>query len=89
MKLTEYIESGGRGAAKRLAEAISCTPTEVSDWLNDKRPVPHARCVAIEQATAGAVTRQDLRPDDYGKLWPELAESTTNPEQTAQPGQAA
>lgn len=32
-------------------------------------------CAAIERATAGAVTRQDLRPDDWRDIWPELAES--------------
>jgi DNA-binding transcriptional regulator YdaS (Cro superfamily) len=28
--------------------------------------------VQIERATAGAVTRRDLRPDDWGDIWPEL-----------------
>lgn len=31
-------------------------------------------CVAIERATGGAVTRRDLRPDDWQDIWPELAE---------------
>ena len=30
------------------------------------------RCTAIEQATAGAVRRWDLRPDDWHLIWPEL-----------------
>ncbi|QII84245.1 helix-turn-helix domain-containing protein [Bordetella hinzii] len=30
-----------------------------------------ALCIAIEQATGGAVTRADLRPDDWPLLWPE------------------
>ena len=29
--------------------------------------------VGIERATAGAVTRQMLRPDDWERLWPELS----------------
>jgi len=32
------------------------------------------RCVEIEKATAGQVTRRDLRPDDWDRIWPELAE---------------
>lgn len=32
------------------------------------------RCVAIERATNGAVTRKDLRPHDWRDIWPELAE---------------
>lgn len=31
-------------------------------------------CVAIERATDGAVTRQDLRPSDWQDIWPELVE---------------
>ena len=27
----------------------------------------------IERITAGAVTRRDLRPDDWQRVWPELA----------------
>lgn len=34
-------------------------------WL--KNTVPAKRCIAIEQATGGKVTRYDLRPDVFGK----------------------
>jgi hypothetical protein len=34
--------------------------------------------VPIEQATAGQVTRRDLRPADWGAIWPELI-STLHP----------
>jgi DNA-binding transcriptional regulator YdaS (Cro superfamily) len=46
--------------------------------------VPIERCVPIERATNGAVTRKDLRPDDWQEIWPELA--TTN--QTTEPAAA-
>ena len=29
-------------------------------------------CVSIERESEGQVTRQDLRPDDYWLIWPEL-----------------
>lgn len=29
-------------------------------------------CVSIETETQGAVRRQDLRPDDWSRIWPEL-----------------
>jgi DNA-binding transcriptional regulator YdaS (Cro superfamily) len=32
-----------------------------------------ALCVSIERSTGGAVTRRDLRPDDWQDIWPELA----------------
>ncbi|WP_414499360.1 MULTISPECIES: transcriptional regulator [unclassified Zymobacter] len=39
----------------------------------------------IERATEGAVTRQQLRPQDWPLIWPELADS---PEQIAQAARA-
>jgi DNA-binding transcriptional regulator YdaS (Cro superfamily) len=42
----------------------------VSNWR--VRGVPISQCSAIESATSGAVTRRDLRPDDWHRIWPEL-----------------
>lgn len=73
MTLSEYLKAQGFGAGKRLAEAIGAPQPDVSDWANGHRPVPIARCVAIEKATEGQVSRRDLRPDDWQQFWPELA----------------
>lgn len=54
-----------------LAEKIGCSPQAVFQW-KQTGTAPPKRCVLIEQATAGAVTRQQLRPDDWMHLWPEL-----------------
>jgi DNA-binding transcriptional regulator YdaS (Cro superfamily) len=35
-------------------------------------PISPERCVAIWEATDGEVTRQELRPEDWHKIWPEL-----------------
>ncbi len=32
-----------------------------------------ALCVSIEREFNGAVSRRDLRPDDWQQIWPELA----------------
>ncbi|ELI8162584.1 TPA: transcriptional regulator [Yersinia enterocolitica] len=32
-------------------------------------------CVAIEENSNGAVSRQDLNPDNWQKIWPELRNS--------------
>lgn len=29
-------------------------------------------CMEIERASGGLVTRRDLRPNDYRRIWPEL-----------------
>ena len=60
---------GGRIA---LAGVLNVTQAAVGNWkLRGSVPIEH--CAAIERATAGAVTRQDLRPNDWESIWPELA----------------
>lgn len=72
MDLKTWInEKHGRGA--ELARALPVKAPFVSDWARGKKAVPVARCAAIERVTEGAVTRQDLRPDDWHLIWPELA----------------
>lgn len=63
-----------KGQAK-LARLIGVSPANVNQWVAGIRPVPIERCVAIERATCGAVTRKDLRPDDWESIWPELADA--------------
>jgi DNA-binding transcriptional regulator YdaS (Cro superfamily) len=45
-------------------------------------------CVLIETKSKGAVTRVDLRPDDWAGIWPELARSPRRATDPAQPGHA-
>ncbi|MGK5031481.1 transcriptional regulator [Janthinobacterium sp. MDT1-19] len=70
MKLIEYVK--GRGSQRDLADKIGITPVLISQWANALRPVPPERCVEIERATGGEVSRKDLRPEDWYKIWPEL-----------------
>lgn len=51
-------EAGGTAA---LARTINVTPQAISQWER----VPAERVIAVEEATAGKVTRNDLRPDLY------------------------
>lgn len=62
---------GGMGVLSRL---IGVSAPTVSQWKSGTRPIPIERCAAIERATDGQVTRQELRPDDWESIWPELAE---------------
>lgn len=48
----------------------------VYQLLNNIRSPSEKLCVRIERATAGAVTRRDLRPDDWADIWPELVEKS-------------
>ncbi|CAN7341867.1 helix-turn-helix domain-containing protein [Acidovorax sp. LjRoot74] len=60
------------GSQAVLAKAIDVAPAIVHQWRGGLRPVPVQHCLAIERATEGAVTRRDLRPDDWHLIWPEL-----------------
>lgn len=46
--------------------------------------MPIEWCVAIEQATKGAITRRDLRAD-WRHIWPELAKSKKAAQLAQQP----
>ena len=67
------------GSQAALAGLLGVKQPTVSEWLRGERPVPVERIVDIERVTEGAVTRRDLRPDDWHRIWPELAQ----PEQRA------
>ena len=44
----------------------------VWNWLHRGDRIGADQCLAIERATNGAVTRQELRPNDWHLIWPEL-----------------
>lgn len=65
------------GGVNRLASAIGVSQSAVSNWRARQTQIAAEWCTRIEQATAGAVTRRDLRPDDWHLIWPELATQET------------
>jgi DNA-binding transcriptional regulator YdaS (Cro superfamily) len=65
MNLSEYINQG-HGTQSQLAKSLDVTPVLIHQWVKDKRQVPAERCLAIEAATSGLVTRYELRPDVFG-----------------------
>lgn len=70
MTLSEWLDANENGVD--LARKLGITPSMVSNWRTGTKPVAIARCVDIERATGGAVTRRDLRPNDWWRYWPEL-----------------
>lgn len=77
MHLIDFLKKDGHGAATRLAIKIGAHPPDISAWTTGARPVPVKAAVAIEAATAGQVTRSDLRPTDWRQIWPELVHATS------------
>ncbi len=71
MKLRAWL-SEARGRTQILAVALDVSGSIVTQWASGAKAVSAERCWPIECATQGAVRRQDLRPDDWHRIWPEL-----------------
>lgn len=59
------------GGVNRLADRLGVRQSVVSNW-RARKSVPPEHCAAIEKAVDGAVTRRELCPDDWHRIWPEL-----------------
>lgn len=58
------ISSAAQGiGVSGLAARIGVTPAAVHQWAAGHRPIPPDRCPAIERATDGKATVEQLRPD--------------------------
>lgn len=44
----------------------------MSKILSGEKAIPAEHCKSIQSFTGGAVTCQEMRPDDWHKYWPEL-----------------
>lgn len=71
MKLKEYLDQLERGGPAQLAKTLGISSSFLSQLASGAAPISPARCVEIEHATNGKVTRKDLR-DDWASIWPEL-----------------
>jgi DNA-binding transcriptional regulator YdaS (Cro superfamily) len=56
------------GGLTALGKKIGSKPQVVSNWRT--RGIPPERCADIESATGGRITRQQLRPDIFGRPTP-------------------
>lgn len=59
--------------AANLARHLGVTPQAINEWKKGKRPVPVSHGASIEEATKGVITRKEMFPDDWEKIWPELS----------------
>lgn len=63
MDLPTYMQSLPRGGKKRLAIVLGVAPSYLSRLISGDRSITAERAIKVEQATGGAVTRYELRPD--------------------------
>lgn len=72
MDLSTYIATR-RGAAADLARSLGVTSPYVFQWVSRVRVIPPERCPAVERATDGRVTVEELRGDI---CWHRVADDT-------------
>ena len=68
------------GRQVQLARLLGVKPPVVNAWLSHRRPLPLRHAAAIERFTGGAITRKQMFPDDWDRIWPELATDTDSPQ---------
>lgn len=74
MTLDEYLSQDGAESTVALAARLTANPDQVRQWRyshGGRLPSP-AKCVDLERVTGGQVSRRDMRPDDWHRIWPEL-----------------
>lgn len=72
MTLDQYLKKYKK--TSEFAKSINVPPSLISQWRHKVRPIPFERIMDIEIASNGLVSRKDIRPSDWQKHWPELAE---------------
>jgi len=74
MKLRDWLDSTDSPTVTAFAVQLGVSRVYLSQLAarQDGRVPSADLCVRIERATAGKVTRADLRPDDYWLIWPDL-----------------
>lgn len=75
MNLKQYFSKADSKSINELSSEIGVSAAQLRQWVHgyqNRRPSPE-NCVAIEYATNKQVTRRDLRPNDWDRIWPELS----------------
>jgi DNA-binding transcriptional regulator YdaS (Cro superfamily) len=65
MTLEEYFMTEPRGAKAEMAQYLGISPTWLGQLISGVRKASPKLSIAIERATQGLVTRQEMRPDLY------------------------
>ena len=72
MSYSGQVQGVSKWTGAAVAAFVGVHPVMVSQWASGIKAVPAERCADVEAATAGAVTRRELRPEDWHRIWPEL-----------------
>lgn len=73
MQLLDYINSLSTDQQEAFAEKCGTSMAYLRQVAYGNRVCREKLASKIESASGGTVTRQELRPDDWQEIWPELA----------------
>lgn len=71
-KLLAYLNGLSKDQRAELMRLCDTTENYVRKAISTGQLLRPELCVAIEQNSRQAVTRRDLHPEDWGRIWPEL-----------------
>jgi DNA-binding transcriptional regulator YdaS (Cro superfamily) len=74
--LLAYLNSLSTEQQQAFVAAVGTSTNYLRKACSIKQVLGAELCVAIEEASGGRVTRRDLRPQDFGRVWPELRTQT-------------
>ena len=72
MTLIPFLNRMDRASRDDFLARCDTTESYLRKAASIHQKLRPALCVRIERETFGAVTRKDLRPDDWAEIWPEL-----------------
>lgn len=73
LPLKEFLQALSVNERTRLAEQCETSIGHLNNCAyNEKTNISPKLAVLLEQATFRSLTRQELRPDDFAQIWPEL-----------------
>lgn len=61
------------GRTRLLAQSLQLSQPFVTQMASGAKSIPIEHMAAIEAFTGGEVTRQDMHPTGWHRIWPELA----------------
>ena len=59
------------GTQQTTADTLGVRQSTLAGWLK-REQVPAQYCAMLEIATGGQIIREELWPDDWQRIWPEL-----------------
>lgn len=70
----------GLGGTLLVAKFLNLKPPSVSDWK--RNGIPRGRLIELAPIAEqkGVITRQQLFPNDYWRIWPELVNHPSAPQ---------